>query len=178
MEVPLYAEAVLARDGKIARVGSLAEVEAAAGGPAARVDLGGATMLPAFVDPHSHITSFANTLGLVPLQGADSMEEIIRRLKERMEERPLKPGEWLVGHGYDNNFLPGKLHPDRRVLDQVSNEAPIIIAHASGHMGVMNSAALRASGIGPDTGDPGGRQDRAVWRTGGSQAAIWRRTPL
>lgn len=161
MEVPLYAEAVLARDGKIARVGSLAEVEAAAGGPAARVDLGGATMLPAFVDPHSHITSFANTLGLVPLQGADSMEEIIRRLKERMEERPLKPGEWLVGHGYDNNFLPGKLHPDRRVLDQVSNEAPIIIAHASGHMGVMNSAALRASGIGPDTGDPeGGRIGR------------------
>jgi hypothetical protein len=48
------AEALAVKDGKILFVGSLAEAEALKG-PATRViDLGGKTMLPAFIDAHSH----------------------------------------------------------------------------------------------------------------------------
>jgi predicted amidohydrolase YtcJ len=52
------AEAVAVKDGKIIAVGTRAEVEKALNGPATRVsDLAGKTMLPGFVDAHSHYIS-------------------------------------------------------------------------------------------------------------------------
>ena len=49
-----------------------------------------------------------------------------------------------------------KQHPTRQLLDLVSADIPILISNASGHMGVANSAALRAMGITADTPDPEG----------------------
>jgi predicted amidohydrolase YtcJ len=52
------AEAVAVKDGKIIAVGTRAEVEKAHNGPATYVsDLAGKTMLPGFVDAHSHYIS-------------------------------------------------------------------------------------------------------------------------
>ena len=71
------------------------------------INLEGKTMLPAFIDPHSHFTSVASLLDKVDLSGCPSMEEIRTRLKELRKARNLADDAFLVGTGYDHNDLPG-----------------------------------------------------------------------
>ena len=54
MSDPLYVQAVLVEGGNILAAGSLDRLEAMDAGR--RVDLKGSTLLPGFIDPHSHIT--------------------------------------------------------------------------------------------------------------------------
>ena len=61
-----------------------------------------------------------------------------------------------MGFGYDNNLMPGCRHPTRELLDRLCPDNPLLISHASGHMGVANSAALAALGITDQTPDPDG----------------------
>lgn len=155
-------EAVLTESGRIVAVGCRKKLEREAGN-AAIVDLQGGTLLPGFIDPHSHITAFAQTLGLVSLSGADSFEEIARRIRAFRESRKMKPGDWINGFGYDHNLLREGRHPDKALLDAAAPDNPVLIAHASGHMGVASSAALQAMGITADSPDPsGGRIGRTV----------------
>ena len=161
MEENIYTEAVLTDNGKIKAVGTLEELKARSKGKAEFIHLDGNTMLPGFIDSHSHITGLASTMALVPLNGAKSFEDIINRMKEFKER--MKPGEkeWIVGFGYDHNFLEEKRHPDKYVLDRIDTEHPVLVSHASGHMGVMNSKALETAKVTEETEDPqGGRIGR------------------
>ena len=155
MEKDPYAEAVWVKDGKIRAVGSRACLLKNSCG-AEPVDLKGKTMLPAFIDPHSHITSFASTIRLVHLDGVKSFDDILARIKAYQKERNVKPGEWITGFGYDHNFLKEHAHPTKELLDKAGPQNPIVMTHASGHMGVMNSLALREAGVTAETADPDG----------------------
>ncbi len=137
-------EAVVVSGGRIARVGTLEEALKFAP-KAEKVDLQGQTLMPAFIDAHSHITSFATTLGIVSLAGAESLDEIRDRIRTYVKERKLSAGKWIVGFGYDHNDLAEGRHPTRWDLDDVSPDYPVLIAHASGHMGVVNSLGLMES---------------------------------
>ena len=66
------AQALLVRDGRIAAVGNRTAVEDQAGPDACRVDLAGRTLLPAFLDAHSHFTAVANQFLQVDLSGCRS----------------------------------------------------------------------------------------------------------
>ena len=80
---------------------------------------------------------------------------------EFKEKHQLSDTEWISCFGYDHNMLLEKAHPTRQVLDGAGLKNPIIIAHRSGHMGVLNSAALEELGITAETPDPeGGRIGR------------------
>ncbi len=120
------------------------------------VNLEGRTMLPAFIDAHSHLTALANTLQCVSLQDAGSFAEIQKRLQEYIAGRKPADGEWIIGVGYDHNSLKEQRHPTRRMLDAIAQDHPIVISHASGHMGVVNSAALAQAGIDESSADPAG----------------------
>lgn len=148
-------QAVLVREGRIARTGPLEELRAAAPG-AKEENLRGRALLPAFLDPHSHITALAETLDLAQLGAAVTPEEIAVTLRDFAHERDLPPGEWAIGFGYDHNVLPGGAHPTRQDLDALLPDRPAMITHASGHMGVVNTAGLTALGITLDTPDPAG----------------------
>lgn len=156
MDQSLYADAVLVEDGIIRFVGGRREAELFAGSDIKRVNLGGYALLPSFIDSHSHITALARTISLLHLEEAKSFEDILSRAKKFVQERNLKPGEWVVGFGYDHNFLAEKQHPDKALLDTAVFNHPMLITHASGHMGVFNSMALRAAGITGNTPDPPG----------------------
>ncbi len=110
--------------------------------------------------PAQPLTSLASTLGLCDLSAAKSFDEIVLALRGFLAANPPAPGGWVSGFGYDHNFLREKQHPTRQLLDLVSADIPILISNASGHMGVANSAALRAMGITADTPDPEGGPDR------------------
>lgn len=143
-------EAVLIRDGKIEGVGRLEELKAAANG-AKLWDMGGHTVLPGFIDGHSHISAVAYQLLIAnlkpsPLGGCDSVEDLVRELQEFLQTHRLKPGQWLLGMGYDNSVYPDGAHPTKEDLDRVSTEIPIAATHVSGHLCVVNTKGMELLG--------------------------------
>ena len=151
------AEAVAVADGVIVGVGPLSDMKAFGGAGTRFVDLGGRSMLPGFIDAHSHfIDNAARTpwvnLNSRPLGPVDCVGDMIRLLAERAARTPA--GEWIVGWGYDDTKVREMRHPTRADLDAASPAHPIVIQHVSGWVTVANSAALRLAGICRDKADP------------------------
>ena len=141
------AEAVLVRGGVIAYAGTNEDE---------RIDLNGAALLPGFIDGHSHLSQYVQILTIAQLSAAESFDGIVSILSAYAKENPGTKEGWIVGFGYDNNNLKEKAHPTKEVLDRVSTERPIIVTHASGHMGVFNSKALEIFGVTAQTQPPEG----------------------
>jgi len=157
-----YAQAFAVTNGRFEAVGSNAEMRRLAT-PATRVvDLKGMTVTPGFNDVHLHPVGAypEDSPYYTPWLGPEkihSMDDLIAALKKKAGKTP--PGELVSGSRYDDVKL-GR-HPNRHDLDQASMEHPILISHASGHIVVVNSYVLKASGITRDTKDPpGGSFDR------------------
>ena len=147
LEEPLYAKAILINNGKIEKV-FYNDIDIN-NFNAELVDLKGNTLMPGFIDAHSHISALATALGLVDLSVCISIEQIQEKLKS-------SNSKWIIGFGYDNNLLTQKRHPSKVDLDKVSREYPILIAHISGHMGVANSKALEILGFTKESLNPEG----------------------
>lgn len=166
MEPQLYAQAVLAVNGRIQAVGTKSELQAIGGADVEAVDLRGRTLMPAFIDSHSHVTAYASTLAFADLSQAKSFAEIKTILHAFQKDRGMKKGAWLIGFGYDHNQLAEHAHPDKAFLNTVSADIPVIVTHKSGHMGAVNQRALELADIRADTPDPEGGQ---IGRVAGSR---------
>ncbi|MGL4109745.1 amidohydrolase [Clostridium sp. LP20] len=156
MDETLYVDAILIRNGLIHKIGCKDDILKFKNENTKVINLKGKTLMPSFIDSHSHLSALATTLGLVPLGDVTSIEELINKIKEFKNSKSIPKGKWIVGFGYDNNSLPNSKHPNKDILDKASIDNPIMISHASGHMGVLNSLALKKLGIGKDTTDPEG----------------------
>ena len=157
LEEPQYAQALVERGGRIAYVGDREEAERLAGPGARRVDLEGRALLPAFLDPHSHLLACAYARLQVPLGECAGWGEITDRLSRHVQARDIQPGEWVKGTGYDQNALAEGAAPDRFCLDRACPNNPVVIQHASGHAGVFNTLALER--LGALNGDCGLERD-------------------
>lgn len=137
-----------------------------------RINLKGKTIVPGMVDAHTHFGWFARSLRMVSLEGLDSMDRCLQRIKDF--SRGLGKDEWIVGGGYSPDRLRKRVEPDRYMLDRVSGGRPVLINSKDAHSVWVNSRALDLIGIGPQTPDPaGGRIDRLP---DGSPAGILRET--
>jgi len=168
---PHYVEALVVRDGKIAFVGSKPEALKTAGAGAARIDLGGRTLLPGFIDAHGHIADYVGTWGQVdlsppPVGDTKSIADIQRKLRDALAANPPKDGDFLWANNYDDSLLAEGRHPLRADLDAVSTTVPIAVRHASGHLLAANSKALEVLGLGKDAKDPDGGHMRRDPTTG------------
>ena len=150
------ARALLARDGRIAAVGDRTAVEDLAGIDVRRVDLAGRTLLPSFLDAHSHFTAVANQFLQADLSGCASWADIRDRIRDYIRRERVPAGQWVTAQGYDHNRLSERRHPDRTCLDAAAPENPVVICHQSGHMGVFSTAALERLGVAGDTPCPAG----------------------
>lgn len=144
---PHYVDAVLVEKGRIKKIGRKEELQNLMDGDTKVFDLKGKTMLPSFMDSHSHVTALAQTLSIANLTKCTNFEEMVEELKQYKEEKKIADGDWIIGFGYDHNFLEEKKHPDCTVLDKANLNNPVLITHASGHMGVVNSIGLEKLGI-------------------------------
>ena len=156
-----YAEALAVRDGKILAVGTRAEVDKAAGAGATQVDLAGKTLLPGFIDGHSHLLNYADSLVQAnlnppPIGGVTKIADIIEALRKLKSDMKAGPGDPLIGQGYDQDMLAERRHPTAADLDAAFPDNPVILVHASGHMLVANSLAFKAVKIDASTPDPEG----------------------
>lgn len=149
-------EAVYVQNGIIAGVGSLVDIKNIAGKKATIVDLNNRCLMPSFIDPHSHIAMNGQMAMCARLGDCESYQDIIDTLRDYIKEKKIKSGGAVIGFGYDHNFLKEQAQPDKRVLDQVSTDIPILILHVSAHLACVNSKALELAGITADTPNPAG----------------------
>ena len=149
-------EAVCVKDGVIVGVGSLDDIKKIAGSKAIFTNLEGKCLMPSFVDSHSHITMNGQMAMLARLGDCTSYDDIINVLKKYIADNKIGPNGAVLGFGYDHNFLKEKRQPDKKVLDKVSTEIPIMILHVSAHLACVNSKALELAGITSETIDPEG----------------------
>lgn len=157
-----YAEAFAVINDRFAGVGTNAEMKRLVTPVTKIVDLKGMTVTPGFNDAHIHPSGVYNENSpyYVPWLGPEkvrNMDQLVAALKAKAAKTPV--GQMVRGVRYQDTKL-GR-HPTRHDLDKVSTEHPIRISHSSGHITVVNSYVLKASGITKDTKDPsGGSFDR------------------
>lgn len=164
-EKPEYAEALVEKNGNIVFVGRKTQAEAKHS-DAKKINLNGKTLLPGFIDPHSHFAMVSNTMGQVnlnsePVGTITNINDILERLKQYKEEENIPDGDWIFGWGYDDGQLAEKRHPTKNDIDNVLPNTPVYLQHTSGHMGVANALALEFFEVSKDTKSPeGGTIDR------------------
>ncbi len=157
------ADAVLVRDGKIARVGLRADLQHYLKQTQdlnyTTVDLVGATLAPSFIDAHGHLSLTMLTQSMVnvsapPVGPATSVQDIIDLLS--MQRSNIPSSVWIIGFGYDDSLLAEQRHPTRFDLDQVSRSQPVVLLHVSGHLMSCNSRCLEYASIDANTPNPSG----------------------
>jgi len=155
------------RGGKIASTGYDRELNKPGCGDARIIDCRGMTIIPGFIDAHIHLSSFAEsflTTDVGPRSDVRAISDIQTKIRQLSQESP--GGTWIRCGGYNEFYLAEKRHPNRWDLDSASVFHPVKLTHQTGHAHVLNSLALKVTGISKDTSDPdGGLIDRDT-RTG------------
>lgn len=160
-ETPEYVDAVLVKAGKILFTGAKEEAVQLAGPDYEVLNLFGKTLLPGFIDAHSHYfssLSVANQLNLYPPPSGpgEDVERIVRELRRFKEEKGIPDGQLIQAYGYDDTVMPeGKLL-NRDDLDAALPNNPVLVGHVSMHGAVLNSAAMKKWGISAATETPPG----------------------
>ena len=156
------AEALAVKDGKILAIGTKDEVLKTKGNATKLVDLGGKTLIPGFVDAHSHFwgvgiqASSANLLPPPdgPVSSIPQMQQVMR---DFIAVSPVvKQHGVAIGFNYDDSQLAEHRSPTAAELDAISTTIPIMVIHQSGHLSVLNSAGLAKAGITAASPDPDG----------------------
>lgn len=150
------AEAVLIKDGIIRKVGRLNSLLQFTSENTKKIDLQGRCLMPSFIDSHSHIVMNGQTAAFADLSDCENFQDIIQVLKKYAEDNGITDDGAVIGYGYDHNFLQEKRHPDKRELDAVSKEIPVMIVHISAHLACVNSAMLKLAEIDENAKDPEG----------------------
>jgi len=151
-------QAVAVRNGTIVEAGTKEAVSRYIGNTTKVIDLAGRTLTPGLIDSHGHLPHFgARERNMVKLQGLETKEEVLERFSERARKTP--PGRFISGWGIESNDLA---FINRRDLDRITNEHPVLAVHTGGQWGFANSYALKAAGIDRSTPNPpGGRVRKA-----------------
>lgn len=148
----------IARDRFLA-VGTNDDIRAQSTFRTVRIDLGGKTVVPGFIDAHTH-PCYA---GLRHLRQVDcelpSIADILAALRTRAAETP--PGQWVLAFKYDDSKTAERRPLRRLDLDAAVPDRPVRVEHRGGHTSYFNSLAFKMANVSDNTPDPpGGRFER------------------
>jgi len=147
-----WAQAVAIRRGKIVAVGSEESVAKMRGIGTRMIDAGGRLVLPGFTDCHSHFLGGSLGLGRVNLAGASNTADIQSRLRKYVADHP--GDSWILGRGWNYAMFAPAALPDRKDLDTLFPDRPVLLTAYDGHTGWANSKALSIAGIDKNTPNP------------------------
>lgn len=155
------AQAVAITDGLISAVGSDDEIRALAADSTEVVELEGKTVVPGFVDPHSHVSMGAPyikhaALHTPPVGDVRTVADLLAKLHENLQKNNTPPGELLLGWGYYPDEMDDGGAVTADILDREFPDHPVYIVHVSGHGGVVNTRVLEAHGYVDGVADPDG----------------------
>jgi predicted amidohydrolase YtcJ len=147
-----WAEAIAVRADKIIFVGDAKSADSYKGPSTKVIDAKGKLVLPGFTDCHVHFMSGSLGLTQVDLNGANTIEEIQKRVKDYAAAHPTLP--WITGMGWQYpTFRPTAL-PNKKILDDVMADRPVYLVAYDGHSSWANSKALSMAGVDRNTPDP------------------------
>ena len=155
------AEAVAIVGGTIVAVGSDSYVMQHRGDATVVTELAGKTLVPGFVDGHSHFCSLVDVqtqaqCASPPAGPCKTVADVIAALKAVQARRKLGPGKFEMGFGYDPELLAERRPPSKQELDAAFPENPVILVHVSGHGAMLNTKALAAYDVTAATPTPPG----------------------
>ncbi|MEL7173608.1 MAG: amidohydrolase family protein, partial [Pseudomonadota bacterium] len=145
--------ALAARDGRIMALGDDDAVLALAGPATERVDLAGARAIPGIVESHAHPDSYAariRTWEDVSPAHIGSRDALLDRIAQVAAAKG--PDDWIVCYRFDDQKSGG--YPSLDEMDAAANGRPLYIQRTDGHVGLANSRAFEAVGLGGDPADP------------------------
>src|SRR5688572_2094782 len=93
------AESFAVKDGKIIAVGSDKDILDRYDAKE-KIDAGGKTVFPGFIDAHCHFYNYGQSLQRIDLVGTKSFEEVVQRAVAYSKNNPT---EWITGRGWDQN---------------------------------------------------------------------------
>jgi len=158
-DTPQTVEAVVTTGDRIAFAGPERQARKAAGKDVTIHDLRGATLLPGFIDAHSHFTVATMSAGGIDLRDkalgpVTDMSAVQAAIRDRIAQ--ARPGGWITVWQFDQETLAEKRYITRAELDAIAPDRPLVVLHVSLHGAVANSAALKAAGIDESTPVPPG----------------------
>jgi len=148
------AEACAVLDGRFIAVGASDEIRSFAGKRTEVIDAQGMTVIPGFIDAHSH-PAWGGIEELVNVNlDLRSIGEIVEAIRARAAETP--PGEWVLGFKYDDTKVRDGRQIDIDDLDAAAPDHPVYVVHRGGHTAWYNRAAFERAGVNARTPDPPG----------------------
>ncbi|KQL49675.1 amidohydrolase [Brevibacillus choshinensis] len=150
------AEAVAVKENRIVAVGSNQQVNKWIGDSTQVIDLRGRSLLPGFIDSHTHLeyTSTWNNGVDFKEKSITSVHDALQALRQEAQKTP--EGKCVRGFGYNERQIAEQRLPTKSELDQITSENPIVILRACGHIAIVNSKTLEIMGIQETTPDPEG----------------------
>jgi predicted amidohydrolase YtcJ len=154
------AEALSIGGNRILRVGHRPYVEQTVGPGTKVVDLKGRTLIPGFIENHIHMTNSPQRLWVdCSYAACPSIADIAEKIALRAGD--AKPGEWILGRGFQSARLKERRNPNRFDFDPISPNNPVGIANREGMGWTFNTSGLRRIGVQDNTSDPpGGPMER------------------
>jgi hypothetical protein len=149
-------EAVGIKRERFVAVGSTKDVLALTGPNTEKIDLGGKTAVPGFIDTHPHLANAGPRSKGPSLKGLKSIEEIQRFIKGLAGKVP--PGQWIVTSPIGEppyffnvpEILVEKRYPHRWDLDEATSSHPVYITAPICRVpnaAILNSEALKQVGV-------------------------------
>ena len=149
------ASAFAVKDSKFFAVGNTEDILNLAIDSTRIIDLNGRTVVPGFIDSHTHLSSGAKIVTGINLSEIREKAVWLEMIKDRV--KTMKPGEWLLGGRWDYTF-ENKGYPTRWELDEVAPNNPVALSDIDGHSMWINTLAMELSGIEADSEVPMGGQ--------------------
>ncbi len=115
------------------------------------IDCKGMFVYPGFIDSHCHFLEYGLSKNHADLKGAKSFDEVLIRLKEYAKNK------FIIGRGWDQNLWINKDFPDKRKLDEIFPNIPVVLERIDGHAYLVNQVALDLAGINLNTEVKGGK---------------------
>src|SRR5438445_1988932 len=142
------AEAFAVKNGRFVAVGSTSDVRNLATARTPVVDAQRMTVVPGFIDAHSHPS------GVEELYGVNTNLRTVREIQAAIRQKAenTAPETWITGFMFDDTKLDRPL--TRKDLDEATSEHPVSVAHRGGHTNFYNSKAFELAGITDKTPDP------------------------
>ena len=142
--------------GRILAVGHADEVLDHAGPDTEVVDLGGAVVLPGFIETHMHplaagVQMSAPQIGTPP---CSTIRQVVAALAERAAATPA--GTPIQAWGFDDSLIDDNRHLTLEDLNKATTDHPVLVRHISGHLSYANTDMLALAGVDDDVADPVG----------------------
>ncbi|WP_163102811.1 amidohydrolase [Peribacillus alkalitolerans] len=149
-------EACLIEENKIAAVGTTEEIKKHITASTKVIDLHGRSVLPGLIDAHMHLFLYGNSLMHLNCKNPaiNSIEELLEKLAAIVQK--TKNGQIIRVFGFNELMVKEQRYPTIQELDKLTQEHPIVITRTCGHIGVVNSLALKLAKMDAETPDPQG----------------------